>query len=385
MTVLNTVWLARLRRISESLVVEIEGGESGSGKSLKSRATIAKEEILSAIIAEKVERLVAGTASDQERCLRIARWIAGNIANRNGKEKDELGWFAYRNGMCGSRAVLFVRMLSFLHIPARVFNLYNFEGPGAGHTCAQAYYDGKWHFFDVTYAGVFIRDGNVLSWEQIAAHPEQSLQHMVVFEQTLDRYGQLSEDTVHRRKVNNVDRMRLTYTQDKVRRGRDTAGFFQLPDVKTLYAPVDLGRIKEPVKIGRANRSLSDVNEDGIKLKISQCLGVSLGTAHDTFHTMWEFKGCKPGKTYVLRYHLYRATDAELKYWARGSKASVLSGSTFASTKRLAGKKPEIWEIRFRPDDGKSCSIQIGFDFRETGRLLHIDKIEILAAPGASG
>lgn len=66
---------------------------------------------------------------------------------------DILSWFAHRTGLCGERAWVFVEMLSYLHIPARVFNIYNFGEVGGGHRGTQAYYNGQWHFFDVIYQG----------------------------------------------------------------------------------------------------------------------------------------------------------------------------------------------------------------------------------------
>lgn len=91
--------------------------------------------------------------------MRIARWIAGNICDRGTRQgKDELDCFALRDGKSGARARLFVKMCEIAGISARVFNLYNFGGIGLGHTATQDWNDNKWHYFDVTYVGVFKND-----------------------------------------------------------------------------------------------------------------------------------------------------------------------------------------------------------------------------------
>lgn len=267
-------------------------------------------------------------------------------------------------------------MCDVLHIPARVFNIYNFGGVGGGHSCAQTWYDGQWHFFDVTYAVRVHLDWKVLSWGQIQADPESAIQRMVVFERTRDRWGWPDAEADKRTKVDNSKRMRATYTAEAIRQAR-SHGFYGYQDVKMLYASLDLERVEQPLLLGQRNGDYKDVSEAGVERKVSERLGESLGTWFDTFHITWEFKNCRPGRTYELRYYLYRATRAGLSYWVKSDDADILSGMRFASGPGLVDRRPAIWEIRFRPK-ADSCSIRIGYDFRVARRGVYVDAIEIM-------
>lgn len=337
----------------------------------------ARKEILSAILAYHVEEIVEGTENDQEKCIRIAKWIASNISNREALGQDEHGWYAYRSGLCGARARLFVEMLKYQHIPARVFNMYNFGKVGGGHSCAQAYYGDKWHFFDVTYAGIFMKNNDVLSWEEILSNPKEAMQSMVVFEKTLDRWGAVIDDPVNRKAVNNNERMHIAYSEDIIMNAK-TYGFYQYNDVKTLYPLIDWNNVAEDkLSIGILNNEFNDVNIDGVNKKLSEQLGVSLGTGSDTFHTKWEFKNCIPGNTYTIRYYIYKSNFSDLAYWAKSQDAEITAGSSFISDNSLVEGNTRVWEIKFIPSM-KDSSISIGYDFREQQKLLFVDMIEIV-------
>lgn len=342
----------------------------------ESEINSARNEIMSAILAYHVEEIVKGAENDQDKCIRIAEWIASNISNREPLGQDEYGWYAYRTGLCGSRARLFVEMLKYQHIPARVFNIYNFGKVGGGHSCAQAFYNEKWHFFDVTYAGVFMKDNNVLSWEEIVSNPKEAMESLVVFEDTLDRNGSIEDDTVNRKSVNNNERMHTVYSEDILTNTR-SYGFLKYTDVKTLYPLIDWNEVDEDaLLIGHLNNNCNDVCVDGVDKKISERLGVSLGTSTDTFHTTWEFKNCTPDEVYSIKYYIYDASDPGIVLWARTEDAKLLSGGTFAYDESLAKGNPGIWEIKFIPNQSE-CSISVGYDFRDEYKLLFVDMIEI--------
>ncbi|MFX4262064.1 transglutaminase-like domain-containing protein [Pelotomaculum propionicicum] len=337
----------------------------------------ARKEILSAILAYHVEEIVEGAENDQDKCIRIAKWIASNIPNREPLGQDEYGWYAYRSGLCGSRAMLFVEMLKYQHIPARVFNMYNFGRVGGGHSCAQAYYDAKWHFFDVTYAGTFIKNNDVLSWEEILSNPKDAMGNLVVFEDNLDRWGAVTDDPVNRDKVNNNERMHIAYNEEILKNAK-SYGFYQYSDVKTLYPLIDWDNIVEDkLFIGNLNNDFNDVNIDGVNKKLSEQLGVSLGTGTDTFHTTWIFNNCIPGEVYSIKYYIYKSNLPDLAYWARSEDVKIISGGTFISSESLVNGDLHIWEIKFTPIESE-CSISVGYDFREQQKLLFTDMIEII-------
>lgn len=327
-------------------------------------------------LADKVERIVAGARTDQERCLRIAEWIAANVSNRARLGRDAYESLATRSGVCSERAELFVEMADLCAIPARIFNIYNFGGPGGGHSCVQAYWDGQWHFLDVMYAGAFLRDGKVLSWDEIRADPEAAVAGMLVFQATLDRYGNIGEDLTKRDRVDNNERMRGAYTA-KALRDAKSYGFLNGDDVKILYPTIDLEKMGKELKIGELDGDSQDVRRAGVKLGLSERLDMGLGRHTDLFHTEWTFQGRKPGDTLVIRYHITRSTRPGLAFWAKGRNVKILAGETF-STSRLLGIGRSTWEIRFECLEGNPCSVRVGYDFRDPRRRAYVDQIEIV-------
>ena len=352
---------------------------------------------LESLLVEKTETIVAGARNDEEKAVRLARWVAANIRNvpNYSQSGDPLDTFSTRSGLCGSRALLFVRMLWYKNIPGRVINLYNFPSTNTGHSCAQVWYDGQWHLFDVSYAGYFQINGKILSWEQIKADPGAAIKGMVVFEDTADRYTNdktpdwgtgISLETALWRygddlldwsvKVDNTDRMKRNWTVENIENAR-SAGFYGCCDIKTLYPQAELRSAEKGLVLGRLDNSYSDVDEDGNRLSVSQYLGLSLGTKKDFFHTAWEFKDCTPQKTYRIIYHLYGATQPNLSYWVRGlDETRILSGEKFVSDQLLKDGAKQNWEIIFEAAKDH-CGVLVGYDFREPYQSLLIDQISI--------
>jgi hypothetical protein len=85
---------------------------------------------------------------------------------------DILDGFACRIGLCKARSGSFVETLSHLHIRGCV-QCAQFRQSKGRQSCAQAYYDGQWNFVDVTYEGIFIRNGKVLWRDELKSNPEQ--------------------------------------------------------------------------------------------------------------------------------------------------------------------------------------------------------------------
>jgi hypothetical protein len=333
--------------------------------------------LLQAMLSDKVDEITEGKESDQEICLAVARWISANIANRTAGTADPYETFATRSGLCGSRARLFVEMVGRKNIIARIFNMYNFGYVGGGHSCAQAYYDGQWRFFDVTYAGVFMRDGKVLSWNEIVADPAAALENMVVFEKTIDSDIITLEDDPFCPKVQNRDRVDRVYTMEALSNAR-SAGFLGFPDIKTLYVKIDAaGDLKNPILLGKIDRSGSDVNAAGVAAKLTENLAYTLHTLDDYYHTQWQFVNLKPGATYVLRYHLYSATSDKIAFWARAERGKIISGGSFTAPATLGNNAPQTWEIVFQAAEDGSCAFLVGYDFRDKGVGVLIDAVEI--------
>jgi hypothetical protein len=215
-----------------------------------------------------------------------------------------------------------------------------------------------------------------LSWEEILADPKDALNHMVVFEENIDRTGLPGDDPTTREKVDNVLRMQNIYTEETLESVK-TYGILLNEEVKMLYPSIDFSQASNGlIRLGTIDHAFTDVTADGVIKKISGYLGGSLGTSVDTFHTTWEFKNLTPNKPYTIRYHLYRATNPGLKYWAKSPDATLVSGASFTSTEALANKKPTVWEIKFVPT-GTEAKVTVGYDFRDFQKLLLVDMIEI--------
>lgn len=338
----------------------------------KSEIEKLREEVLEGMLASQTEEIVKKSNTDQEKAISIARWISSNISNRKNEGRDEYSWYASRSGLCGARARLFVKMCELEGIPAKVFNMYNFGRVGGGHSCAQAYYNDKWHFFDVTYAGVFMDNGEVMSWDEIITNPKRAMENLVIFQETIDRNGSVTEALEDRTKVNNNERMHIAYSEAYLENAR-SYGFFKENDVKTLFPNINLSQDTN-ITIGKIDKQFNDVTEDGINKQISEQLGVSLGTGTDTFHTTWELKNLDIDSNYSIKYHVYKSTAKDLKYMANGIDAYIIKGNEYRTLKD--GEYSDVWEIQFKPKK-ENCSIEIKYDFREEQQLLFVDMIEI--------
>jgi len=340
-----------------------------------------ESEVLGAMLAQKVEELVSPSDSPQEKSLKIARWIAANISNANASPGDYLKVFATRSGSCGYRSMLFVEMLKYLNVTARQFNIYNFGRVGGGHSCAQVFYDDQWHFFDVSYAWVFMHEGKVLSWDEIKADPETALKAMVIFPHTRDL--SFASDSVDRRKViespgdfatvQNTRRMTAVYTRKSVD-GAVTYGFKDSPDVKMLHARVDLGTSRLPLTLGDLNQQYRDVSAAGASQMISEQLG-TLGTIIDTFQGRWCFENVQQDKEYSIRYVCFRPSRPVPTFWAKGEGCTITRGQSFSPI--FDYQATQVWEIAFRPWETGSCSVEVGYDFRELRRGIYVDQIII--------
>lgn len=142
----------------------------------------------------------------------LARWVAANGTNEHtDRSREPVPFF----GLCDKRARVFRRLATRAGLPARVVAFERFGD--SGHMCAEVHYDGSWHFFDVTYAGMFSVEGRVLSRQEIEADPERAIDHMVVFAPTHDGW-------TDGRPVDNHERMKANYTAEHVRGWKLVAG-----------------------------------------------------------------------------------------------------------------------------------------------------------------
>lgn len=320
-------------------------------------------ELQDAIFSEKIEQIVVGCKTEQEKTIAVARWISGNIRNERTVGGDEFSFFAERKGLCGARARLFVKAMEKLYIKAHVFNMYNFGGVGGGHSCAEAFYNGKWHFFDVTYAGYFMKDGDVLSWEEITSDPENVLKYMVVFEDTMDRYTGIGE------LINNQYRMEHVYTRAAIENGTRASGAYR-EALKIFEVRIDSAGL--PLRIGQIDGESDDVHNQGLERSLTENLESTLNTRRDFFHVAWRISNLVKGKKYMIIYHFLDPHKESLAYWAKATGADIISGATFSE------KDPEIWRIEFTANESEA-NILCGYDSRKLYIGPKLDAVEIVA------
>ena len=321
-----------------------------------------------AVLADKVEEICEGKSSDEEKAIAVAQWICSNVANReydypkNNVQNSTFGWFATRNGLCNARANIFIEMMGFLNLDARIMNLYDFPSAQSGHSAAEVYYDDKWHFLDPNSGGYFrSRNGAIMSLEEMRKNPEEAMAGMVVFEETLD-------------KVDNYERMNDYYTVDSLGAIRSYAPMSR-SETAVVYPTVDMG-VNEAWQIGELNDNDEDVRLDGMELDLSQYLnfGLALPTTDADVQTEWSFTNCDAGRKYYLEYDYYGGAMGEFQ--AVGDKAKIMEGDTLKIEEDADENGKGTWRIVFIPDS-EECTIRIRHDYMEARVGAKIDRIRI--------
>jgi hypothetical protein len=326
------------------------------------------EALLKAQMAEKVENIVKGLTRDEDKVIAVAQWVSGNVSSKVQYGNNVYTWFAGRTGLCGVRAALFVEMLSFLNIPAHIYNMYNFPAPGTGHSCAQAYYDDSWHFFDVTYAGYFKKEKHILSFDELIEEAKigDPLEHLVLLEPTIDRYGMVAGFEVGA-KAKNSERMRLTFFKDALLNSK-SHGALRLTN-KNLYIEIDGKKIPEGFyNLGLTGGTYLDVEKDAAEKKLSQSMGL-MSYYFDKISFVWDFKNLDVGCTYSIKYFIYDHSYGDIRFWAEGQNMELTQGRQYEP-----GSK--IWEIKFVAKS-PTASLTIDHDKDDIKGAMGINRIEV--------
>lgn len=317
------------------------------------------QDVHHAMLAEKVEQLTAHITNDQEKCIKIAEWISKNISNKNETTTKSSDFYSFssRSGLCGHRSAVFVRMLGYLNIPARRFNVYNYPFPGTGHSCAQAYYDNQWHYFDPTYAGYFMKKGKVLSFREIQeeAKKQKHLDCLMVFHSTLDKsmYARTeefetfidSENSIDL-SVNNERRMKDFYKEI----GNAQSFGFHRRGLKKLAINFNMSQLKNKEWfIGKDESTYQELELQARDLKLSQFLG-AIGNGSDNFQYDWHFTSLKPNQIYSLQLdgvfelidkQYYGKKEKFPKFMAKGDGIDILEGGEISINEKS-------WKIVFK-------------------------------------
>ncbi|MEM9064509.1 MAG: D-glucuronyl C5-epimerase family protein [Planctomycetota bacterium] len=118
---------------------------------------------------------LAPTATSRERVLRFLHFASNNIGPGNPPRVTATSVIESAVGICGGRTALFLELCRSVGLPARRVNLENLA-LDPGHTTAEVFFAGSWHWFDPT-DGHFLTDdgslkGRILSAQEIARAPE---------------------------------------------------------------------------------------------------------------------------------------------------------------------------------------------------------------------
>lgn len=318
-----------------------------------------------ALIAEKVEQLTKDKKSEQEKCIVIAEWIASNISNLYNSCKNPHVIYGKRQGLCGSRSYLFVHMLSIIGIHAKTFHIFNHPTPNSGHVCAQAFYNNDWHFFDVTYAGYFKKNGHVISWNEICEESQQQnhMQYMVVFEKTCD----LNQVPIPKQPIdsnvtftNNHQRMREFYKD--IHKSRESSGFYR-ENLKKILINFDSKKIEsQPYILGDTSWQKFGLLRDRVA-KLSLPVGMeTIGNINDYLKHIWRFKNLVPNTKYTLSFSYYNDFPKGFRFFAKAS-----DGATISQGKQVDLTK-KVWKIVFTANE-PNADIELFYE-RENNNLI---------------
>lgn len=334
------------------------------------------------IMEIKALHLTAELPDVQSKCIAVARWVSSQISNRRNSSEVFTSNYAQRFGLCRTRANLFIHILEKISVKAVIYNLYN-----VNHTCVQVWYDGAWHFFDVTYAGVFLKNGWIMSWDEIMQAGEDSSAFMQVFPDTLDR-------ETNGKRVENTERMERNYDPSHLAFHK-TFGFLKDGTVKVFYPEIDFSSEISGYTFAaldgtytdftdRKNQSMEDFLRTykiyGIKevdYMNFYYLGWTLNNVSDDFAVVWTLRNCEPGALYEWRYDVYDGFGFEeiCLYKAESSGGDIVSGGEFSSAKIAGNGTSDCWVIRVMAQDS-TVALRVGYDFREKGGVC-VDRISV--------
>jgi len=338
-----------------------DGGASGGNDSQVPSSPVTQPDYYEQLW-ELAKASIGPRMTEAEIAEALARWVVNNSTNASLWVDEDFQYLvpdsAFRKdgellpfeGLCYDRSDLFKYLGERAGLAVSIFDMYNFGGVGGGHTCVQVYYDGNWHFYDLTYAGMFESNGEVLSFAEMRADPESALSGMVVFEPTGDIRDYYSDGSP----VVNQSRMEFVYTVDALTNATGTS-FLGSGNVVPLEVTFDLSLV--PIQVGNANGALYDVSSDGIEQGISECMDVMLGYVWDNFEPRIELRNGVPGQEYVLRFYASQSTETGSVYRVSSEGAvnvEVVSGEEFVTQSYTN----LVWEIVFRAQ-GATASFTI--------------------------
>ncbi|MDA0824410.1 MAG: hypothetical protein O3C28_18600 [Proteobacteria bacterium] len=335
------------------------------------------------LLGQKADDLTRDLSTDREKAIAIAEWIGTHWQNvspleavrRSHSGDSRLENLIYRTGACGARSNIFVHMARLANLNAKRFSIYNFGAVGSGHTAAQVEWDGKWHFFDVTYAGYFERSGDILSFDELRELGDMAKDHLVVFDNRGDHYPcgksiRLNIDPGCRDRLNpltwsridNRERMTRVYSGENLAQS-DAAGFVGDPTPVTLAFSMSPGEA-----LGQIDGSYDDVRRAARKMRKSEQIE-RMGFTSVPFYQSIELVDLKPDVAYAYTIEISRKAGKGFIFTADARGCRIISGARYEPDESAGAWKIEI------ASETASCNISVSHDARRPGSFIAVDRI----------
>ena len=299
-------------------------------KTLNQELTACRTEILSCMMADKVEAVTRNCRTDQERAIALAEWIGRTYHNTSDLWKTSggggvYGQYAFRIGPCGSRTMTHLQMADYVGIPGKALNLYHI-----GHTTSQLEYDGSMHFFDIQNGLYFMKDKRVLDFFEILADPS-------LCEETFRVTFPLSNATWGRRekriRKNSAEDSRSCLTAPVFRDAPGQTKYYFAPGVRVaVRAELDTKKLQEgTVRYGEPGQDLFDTfRAQMYREGLGYYLG-RFGTFSDYMDHRIVFKGAKAGERYrIVIVPLEYVGDCAGAFWADGNDVDITTGAEYS-------------------------------------------------------
>ncbi len=250
----------------ESITPHLLGLKEKELSKLLSDKSYNLSENLRYLIKQKAIELTKNDVTVEEKVISLAKYFANNwktndlafpMQSQIHTSNNMLLKYIYKAGHCGTRVYLFREMAKSINVVTKRFAIHNFGSPISGHTAAQFFDKGKWHYIDVTYSGYFKKNGHILSFDEIK-QLDNPLKYLVSFENFSDRLS------VNNRLIDNNLRMSSVYT--KTRLEYATQYGFVDENINITY------ELSKPYTFGTINNSSDDVKKSGIANNITKQL-----------------------------------------------------------------------------------------------------------------
>ncbi len=337
-------------------------------KRLNKRDGKEERKIYKRLVAQQSAELVRGLTTDREKAIALAKWIAGNwrnpskdpVVHASHNSSSYLAKFLNRTGACGTRTGIYISLAKAVGLKVKPYSIYNFGKVGSGHTAAQVFWDGKWHYMDVTYSGYFEKDGDILSFDEVVSLGASATDYLVPFESFGDVYGR-NHPISKWRLVDNSERMKRVYAPEMLA-SANSRGF--VGDA----APVTLKFAMKPGdSLGTVDGNGKDVFKQERKHNKSEQLE-RMGFTSVPFFQEIHLQKLQPGQTYRYQIDFFGSKLKKGDLFEANSKNCTLKAG-----QKFDGVGSWVIEVQVNSDH---CTLDITHNILDPNRFLEVDMLQ---------